>query len=140
MQITIDTNELSASDKAVLRALLGDAPAAPVKATPAPAAKPEPKVQTVKAPTTEAPKVIEPVEEPVVEDEEEDLISAPAAKPAAKGPTLEDCVKLATQLVSNGSAPAVKEALAEVNAKRVSEVTGVANIKKLHAALVAIEG
>ena len=124
MLLSIDTTqELSPLDLAVLHTLLGSdirpGGTAPAKATPAKAtpAKAEP----------------EPEEE---SEDDEDLLGD--TKPENDKPTIQDCVALATKLVSNGEGPAVKEALSSVGAKRVSEVSGVAKIKKLHDALLAI--
>jgi hypothetical protein len=50
--------------------------------------------------------------------------AAPKAEPTSDGgPTLEDAVAAATNLVANGGAAKVKEALASVEAKRVSELS-----------------
>lgn len=95
MQITIDTNNLSELDKAMLAFLAGDVEEAeeaeevsdiPVKAEKPKKAKPE-----------------------------EDLVGGDA-------PTMSDAVAAATALVSEGGAAKVKAALAVVGAKRVSEM------------------
>lgn len=52
---------------------------------------------------------------PVVEEVEEDLVGG-------NGPTLADAVERATSMVSAGQSSKVKEALAVVGAKRVSEI------------------
>jgi len=95
MQITIDTNNLSEMDIAMLGFLAGQG------------SEPEPEPEPVKAPAKKVapPK---PAPEPV-----EDLGDAP---------TMSDAVAAATVLVSSGGAAKVKEALATVGAKRVSEM------------------
>lgn len=140
MQIIInETNELSALDITVLRALVGnqvvtDAPA-PAAAAPkeeeAPAEAPKAR-RTRKAATPKPEPVVEepengpeddeePAEEekgqPEVDEAEEDLLGGDE-------PTMADAVALATELVSDGKAAKVKAALAEVGAKRVSELKG----------------
>jgi hypothetical protein len=106
MQITIDTNNLSEMDIAMLGFLAEQGEAAPAEdvaeETPAPAkkaaAKPEPKKAAAKP-------------EPEPEPEE-----------TTDGPTMSDAVAAATKLVSNGGAATVKAALAAVGSKRVSEI------------------
>lgn len=96
MQITIhDTNDLTAADIRVLQVLIGSE--TPEKA-PKPQSKPEPALKAEKA--------VEPAPEP---DENGEA-------------TMKDAVELATKLVSNGEAAKVKAALAEVGAKRVSQL------------------
>jgi hypothetical protein len=96
MQLTINTEEaLSETDLAILALLTGDAPA--------PASKPAAKKAAAAKPEPEA-------------SAEEDLLGGTE-------PTMADAVALATKLVSEGSAAQVKEALAKVGAKRVSELT-----------------
>lgn len=105
MQLTIhieDTTSISPQDRSILAFLGGGAVAAPVKAEiheekAAPAAKPAAKAAPPKA-------------EPKAEPE------------ASSGATLEDAVAAATKLVSGGKAAKVKAALADVGAKRVSEL------------------
>lgn len=111
MHISIDTTQdLSDTDKAILRALVGDgvatAPAAPAakKATPAKkaaAAKPAPA--------------------PEPEEEDGDLVGGDDEDEA---PTLEDAVSKATALVADGKAKEVKAALDKVGAKKVSALEG----------------
>lgn len=99
MQITIDTTEaLSDLDQAVLAVLTGSSNGS----APATASKPAAKKAA-------APK-------PAPEPAEEDLLGGGE-------PTMADAVALATKLVSEGQAAQVKEALAAVGAKRVSELT-----------------
>lgn len=100
MQITIDTNNLSEMDINML-AFLADQ-GEEVEETPAPK-------------KAAAPKKEKKEELPVVEEEEEDLVGGDA-------PTMSDAVAAATNLVSTGEAAKVKAALAEVGAKRVSEI------------------
>lgn len=103
MQITFNTEDLSATDKQILALLAGsaEAPAAPASK---PASKPATAKPAAKAePTPEA----EPAED------------TPASE---GGATMEDAVALATSMVSTGKAAKVKEALAAVGAKRVSEI------------------
>lgn len=121
MQITIDTNNLSELDIAMLAFLAGnteeaedevepEAPAPAKAATKKAAAKPKP----------------EPAPEP-----EEDLVGG-------DGPTMQDAVAAATKLVSEGGAATVKTALAAVGAKRVSEMAE-ADIPAFMEALEAAE-
>jgi hypothetical protein len=105
MQITIDTNNVTELDAAVLRLVLGTDPA-PAASKPAPAKAAPAKAAPAKA----APAKAEPEAAP-----DEDLLGT-------DGPTMADAVAAATLLVSSGSAAKVKEALASVDAKRVSEV------------------
>lgn len=111
MQITIDTNNLSEMDIAMLGFLAeqgeptGDTEQEPEAPTPAPAkATPAKKAAPAKA----AP--AKPAPEPV-----EDLLGG-------DGPTMADAVAAATQLVSTGQQQKVKDALTAVGAKRVSEI------------------
>lgn len=118
MHVAFDTAELSAKDLQMLAILVGDAPAAKPKVNDTPVAKPAP---AKKAP---APK---PEPEPEATPEpEEDLVGgdepAEPEGPIEVLPTMADAVAAATKLVSSGGAPKVKEALAAVGAKRVSEI------------------
>lgn len=85
-----------------------------------PAPKRAPKAASTRAAVLEdTPEpVVEAAPEPAVEEPEEDLVGAETVH------TLDDAVTLATQLVSDGKAPAVKAALAVAGAKRVSELKG----------------
>jgi hypothetical protein len=109
VQITIDTNNLSELDVAMLAFLAGqettEAPEEP-DADEAPAAPAPAKAAAKKAPKAAA---------APVEPEDEDLLGGTA-------PTMADAVARATVLVSEGGAAKVKEALAAVGAKRVSEM------------------
>lgn len=160
MNITINTAEpLSEADRRILQAFLGQpatlpaptvhsaaiseklqakaaeaveagettqapALAAPAKARRKPAAKPapepEPESEDDETPAPEEPEADEPKD-----DEEEDLVGA--------APTLDAAVARATTLVSEGRAAEVKAALAEIGAKRVSELSGKAIAQFLNA-------
>lgn len=101
MQVIIDTNNLSDLDLAMLgflaeRGAEGEGG------------------EEIEAPATEEPAAAKPAKAKATKAEpEEDLVG---------GPTLSDAVAAATQLVSKGEAAKVKEALAKVDAKRVSEI------------------
>lgn len=105
MQITITLDTESKQDMTALAALVsnlsGDAP------SPAAAAK------TTAKKTAAAP----PKDEPKTDEDSSDDAAA-----GNDGETLEDAVKMATELVSSGQAAKVKAALATVGAKRVSEI------------------
>ena len=132
MQITFNTAELTTLDQQVIALLAGSSqpingtPVAAPKPAPAKKApKPEPKPEEDLVPASSAARegdqavaaaAAEP--EPVVE---EDLLGGDA-EPEPEGPTMADAVAAATKLVSSGGAPKVKEALAAVGAKRVSEI------------------
>jgi len=108
VQITIDTNNLSELDIAMLAFLAGNTEAEEeVAGTPADEETAEPEPEKPKAAAKKAAaKKAEP---------EEDLVGG-------DGPTMSDAVAAATQLVSEGGAARVKAALAVVGAKRVSEM------------------
>lgn len=111
MQITIDTDNLSELDIAMLSFLAEQGEVAETteaEEAPAPAKK-----TTKKAPA----------KEPEQEPEEEDLVGGTDEPADEDAPTLSDAVAAATELVSNGEAAKVKEALSEVGAKRVSEMS-----------------
>ena len=117
MNITIQIDgELTAADKAILRALAGDAPAAPgampsigeaepvIKDKPAPkkpGPKPKPKPVKEEAPEPEK-------EEKPEEDTEANLV--------------EQAVARAAELLQSGGVNQVKEVLAEIGASRVSQL------------------
>jgi hypothetical protein len=104
VQITIDTNNLSELDIAMLAFLAGNTEEEEVSEEPAPAkTKAETKKAAAKAEATAPP------------EPEEDLVGG-------EGPTMSDAVAAATRLVSEGEAAKVKAALAVVGAKRVSEM------------------
>jgi hypothetical protein len=107
MQLTLDTSALTEIDRKIIALLHGgEAPAsngnghAPKAEKAAPAPKAEPKAKP-------AEKTEEPAEAPAAEE---------------GGATMEQAVEAATKLVSTGNAAKVKAALAEVGAKRVSEL------------------
>ena len=108
MQITIDTNNLSELDIAMLGFLAQQGPADEAEVE----TEVEPEKPAKAAPKKVAAKVAEP--EPEVEDE--DLVGG-------KTYTLSDAVARATALVSDGKAQLVKKALETVGAKRVSEIS-----------------
>lgn len=154
LKITI---EIAATDEAphytgleqeILAALSPTSAGSPTAPSPAPkAADPAPAPKTApaasKPASKPAPKAKKeaPVEEPPAQEEEKTLqeelfeIDGDAA-PAAEEPTLQDAIDRATELVSNGKASVVKEALAAQSAKRVSELKG----KGIAAFLTAVEG
>lgn len=127
MKIELDTNNLTDLDRELLAVILGTSPAptpasAPATAsvpTPAPAKKAAPAKAAAKPAPTPEPEV-EADETPTSEEAgdtgEEDLVGG-------DGPTMSDAVAAATKLVSSGGAAKVKAALAEVGAKRVSEMS-----------------
>ena len=146
MQITLDTNDLSALDVDVIR-LLAERTAAPApKAEDSKAEEPveeEPVEEEPKAeePVEEEPKAEEPVEE---EPKAEEPKKAPAkgtrrapAKKAEEAPAtveeepkeskadLQEAIDIAKEFMGKlGKPEAVKLALATVGAKRVSELKG----------------
>ena len=102
MQITIDTNNLSEMDIAMLGFLAGQP-------------EPETSEPEIVVPVVEKPKPKAKPVKPEPEPEPEDLVGDDA-------PTMADAVAAATVLVSSGGAAKVKEALAAVGSKRVSEM------------------
>lgn len=135
MQITIETDNLSDEDVQILRFLVGnDAPAAsPVPAAAAPANVEPPAKRFTAADFKEVPGVGRKTAQLIVEHLYGDDAEAPAPDeedeaPEAEdendgdGPTMSDAVAAATRFVSSGKAAQVKAALAEVGAKRVSEM------------------
>lgn len=129
MKIEFDTTSLSALDVKVLTLLAesGSWPIAfppsvqpadkpdPVKLAPAPKPKKASKPDMNPDADFEAPT---PTVEPAVQEPE--LVETPPAQ-TSEG-TMAEAVAAATQLVSTGGAAKVKEALATVGAKRVSEI------------------
>lgn len=114
MQITIDTNNLSDLDIAMLSFLAGqEAESEPVAAAVEDPAV-EAKVVGKKAPAKAAP-APEPQPEPEPEVEE-DLLGG-------TGPTLSDAIARATTLVSEGGTAKVKAALAALGVAKVSGMT-----------------
>lgn len=110
--ITLDTESLSETDKQILSSLsgaaavVGDQASAP-SAKSAPTTKAEPKA-TKKA----EPKAVQKAE-PEDDDDDSD---------GDDGATLQDAIDLATKVVSEGKAKAVKAALTSAGVKRVSEL------------------
>lgn len=105
MHISIDTQvDLSSTDKAILRALVGEPVA---KAAPAPKATPAKKTAAAKP---------APAPEPEPEEEDEDLLGT-------SGQTVEDAVAKATAMVAEGNAKEVKAALDTIGVKKVSALT-----------------
>lgn len=118
VQITIDTNDLSEKDAAILAALIGEQPEAkPKRAPKKTAAKQEPEPEP------------EPTPEP---EEEEDLVGGDDDK----GPTLPDALDAAKAAVAENKQRAVKQALAAVDTKRVSDLAE-ENVAPFMAALQA---
>lgn len=109
MFISFETENLTAEDRQVLAVLAGDAVATvePIKAAAAALAeragvdKPAPAKKAAAAAKKEEP-----------------------AEGDADGPTLQEAVDRATELVSDGKAKEVKAALKEVGAAKVSELDG----------------
>lgn len=131
MQIVLDTNQsLSDTEKAVLRTLLGESGPTPVTEPAggwseggpeekpakksAPAKKAAPKKQAKPDPEPEPDEDEAEADEPEVDD---------LADADEDAPTMDDAIRVATELVSDGKAAQVKEALAELGAKRVSELS-----------------
>ena len=127
MQITIDTHNITDSDRALLASLLGTAP------TPARSAKP--------AKSTMFPEPTEPervaATAPVAKEAGDDPADAVTpAEPEPEAPTMADALAAATQAVSSGGSARVKAALVSVDSKRVSEMK-VEDISAFLAALSA---
>lgn len=110
MQITIDTNNLSDMDIAMLAFLADQGETVEDDDIPEPEPTPAKAEKAAKKAAAAKP---EPTPEP--EEEEEDLVGG-------EGPTMSDAIAAATELVSSGSAAKVKAALAEIGVKRVSEL------------------
>lgn len=114
MHIKIDTDNLSEQDIAILALLIGQPSAdedKPKRRKRTAAKKPEP--DTTTDDDTAATAKPEPDDDDTPADE--DLVGG-------SGPTLADAIEAATAAVSNGGAPKVKQALASVDTKRVSEL------------------
>ena len=113
MNITIQIDgELTAADKAILRALAGDAPAAP-GAMPS-IGEAEPVIKDKPAPKKPGPK---PVKEEAPEPEKEE-------KPEqdTEANLVEQAVARAAELLQSGGVNQVKEVLAEIGVSRVSQL------------------
>lgn len=114
MEIIIQTDdELSTTDRAILRALLGEQEPAENGSVEEPKAKPAKKSAKKAAAAKAKP---EPEEEPAEDDDTDE-----DAEPSAEA-SMEAAVELATQLVSNGKSDVVKAILADLGVKRVSEL------------------
>jgi hypothetical protein len=112
MQITFDTNDLSAEDRDLIARAIGvdsepSIPVASPTAAPAVAKKAAAKKAAAPAPVVE--------EEPEPE-EDEDVLGGSAEY------TMGDAVARATELVGDGQAARVKAALADLGVKKVSEL------------------
>lgn len=107
--LTIDTASpgLTDVDRRVLQTILGDEPTGGSTEVTEPAVKPATRPTPAKAPA----KPVEPEPEP---EEEEDLIGG--------GPTVQDAVDRATELVNAGKQPKVKAGLKAIGADRVSNI------------------
>lgn len=112
--ITID-GPLTEEDRTILAALAGQA----VATVTLEATEPAPRTRRAAKPAPPADDA----------DDDNDTEPTPPKTRAKKAPAADDddlmanAVKRATELVSNGQAPKVREALATVGAKRVSELT-----------------
>lgn len=123
MIITLDTTQpVTTGDIAIIRAYLDGLVAGVVEET-------EPKeslvVKNAEIEGTVKPrsrKKAEPKPEPQAEEPAPE--PEPQAEESTPGPTLDDAVKKATELVSAGQKDAVKAALAKAGAGRVSELSG----------------
>ena len=125
MQIIIDTDTITDSDRALLTSLLGTAPM--------PARVP----RTPKVPKDDAVAAAEPVPPAVAAEPERPsadrdlsptwfpaptMADAVTPEPEPEAPTMADALAAATQAVSSGGSARVKAALASVSSKRVSEM------------------
>ena len=110
MQITFDTNELSNTDAAVLRALVNSLdPEWPAENTP------EKPTRSTRRTSRRAAKKPEPAPEPEPEQ--------PAEDDGDEDP-MDKAVRLATALVQDGRGTEVRGVLKELDAKRVSDLKG----------------
>jgi hypothetical protein len=118
VKLEIDTNSLSALDIQLLAVLAEhkwpEAPKPLVQPAPAKIETPTPKDKGKAADATA----------PVAEAKAtaEATVTPEPSETAEDAPTMADAVAAATKLVSTGGAAQVKEALATVGAKRVSEI------------------
>jgi hypothetical protein len=110
MQMTFDTNNLSALDQHLLLALLND----PEKIG-APAPEPKPDARKGGRPRKAAAPTVE------VEVDPENS----AVEPEPTGATMEQAIAAATALLAEGKTDLVKDALAAAGATRVSNLTDV---------------
>ena len=117
MQIIIDTDTITDSDRALLTSLLGTAPM-PARVPKAPKA---PKGDAVSDVAAAAAAILLPVaKEPG--DDPADAVTAEPELPYDEAPTMADALAAATQAVSSGGSARVKAALVSVDSKRVSEM------------------
>ena len=119
MNITIQIDgELTAADKAILRALAGDAPAAP-GAMPS-IGEAEPVIKDKPAPKKPGPKPKpKPVKEEAPEPEKEEK---PEPEEDTETSLVEQAVARAAELLQSGGVDQVKAALADLGATRVSQL------------------
>lgn len=133
MHIQFNTDDLTADDINVLRAIVGDAPAAAPAAAPAKAPAPAKKAAAAPAKKAAAAPAPDPVVEedpdPLADDADEDVVGGDEAY------TMKDAVARATSLVSAGHTARVKESLAGQGVKRVSELKDDAAIAAFMSAL-----
>jgi hypothetical protein len=135
MQITIDTSKLSELDINMLSFLADQGEVAEEPAPQATAPKrASRKKAAAKAEVAAAPEVAAEPEPAAAAPEPAAAEPEPEAAAEDEAPTMSDAVAAATKLVSSGQASVVKDALAVVGAKRVSEM-GEANIATFLAAL-----
>ena len=131
MFISFETDKLSATDIAMLEAL--------VKATPAKPAEPPAKAKPAKAPEAPAKEVEKPAkakptkpaeapakatEKPSKPTETPAAPDAPATAVPPADDDIQEAIKLASQMISQGKTAEVKTALSNAGAARVSELTG----------------
>ena len=121
MNITIQIDgELTAADKAILRALAGDAPAVP-GAMPS-IGEAEPVIKDKPAPKKPGPKPKpKPVKEEAPEPEKEEEKPEPE-EDTAEANIVEQAVARAAELLQSGGVNQVKEVLAEIGVSRVSQL------------------
>lgn len=128
MFIQFDTDTISETDKAMLRALVGETPAATVTVinSGADVVKEDRKAEQAKkaAPAAKkaaAPKAAPAPQEDASEDADEDVVGAePTADDSA--PTLDDAIDRATELVKADKLAEVKAALKDAGVKKVGEL------------------
>ena len=129
MQIIIDTDTITDSDRALLTSLLGAAPTPARAPKPAPRAKeplddPAGAVAEASANIVAiAKKLLSPSVAREAGDDPADAVTpAEPELPYDEAPTMADALAAATQAVSKGGSAKVKAALAVVSSKRVSEM------------------
>ena len=132
MQIIIDTDTITDSDRALLTSLLGTAPM-PARVPKAPKA---PKDDAVSDVAAAAAAILLPVAKEPGDDPADAVTAEPEPEPEPEAPTMADALAAATQAVSSGGSARVKAALVSVDSKRVSEMK-VEDISAFLAALSA---